>query len=375
MKKYIYTLLLCLGLGSAWAQVTPPVNVTNASAIAQEITDLFGSNINVTTTQITTFFTDELVNQAPGCGYPDGQMVNYDATSAQFAWTPVPGAQKYFLHYMNLLTGVTGHESFSPGDPLIVTGLPDGLYLFTFQNACGPQSRGALGIIIADKDIMITIGPNFDCRCKRLGQSMIADDFQLPAPAQFLLVLDDTNNGEDEDAILEFSTTLVETPLGDQVAAQIYPFCGAQGIMTEDHGIFYPAFDPTGTIYINDGHLELDLNASVDVFLRTCKPSNPQNANLRNQRVAGTGVPSTPSILPNPVRSTYTILGPSSKTGYIQYSWLSMDGQILWNKRVSVSTEEPWKISDHFPTGYAPGLYLLQIEQDGERTFHKVIRQ
>ncbi|MEO1714340.1 MAG: hypothetical protein AAFU60_13495, partial [Bacteroidota bacterium] len=364
MKKYIYTLLLCVCVGTAWAQVTPPVTVANASSVAQDITALFGSNINVTTAQITTFFTDELTNQSSNCGYPDGQLVNYSATAAQFAWTPVPGAQKYFLHYMNLLTGITGHEAFSPGDPLIVTGLPDGLYLFTFQNACGPQSRGALGIIIADKDIMITVGPNFDCRCKRLGQSMVADGFQLPAPAQFLLVLDDTNNGEDEDAILEFSTTFVETPLGEQVAAQIYPFCGVEGSIAEDHEIFYPAFDPTGTIYINDGHLELDLNASVDVFLRTCKPTNPQNANLRRQENLGAETPATPSIQPNPLRSTYTIQGASSETGYIQYSWLSLDGQTLSSTVVSVSSEEPWQISDRFPSGYAPGLYLLQIEHD-----------
>ena len=375
MKKYIYTLLLCVCVGTAWTQVTPPVNVTNASAIAQDITDLFGSNINVTTAQITTFFTDELTNQTPGCGYPDGQMVNYTATAAQFAWTPVPGAQKYYLHYLDLLTGVTGHESFSPGDPLVVTGLPDGLYIFTFQSACSPQSRGSLGIIIADKDIMITIGPNFDCRCKSLGQSLIADDFQLPAPAQFLLILDDTNNGNAEDAILEFSTTLVETPIGDQFSAQIYPFCGVQGSMTEDHEIFYPEFDPTGSIYLNNGYLELDLDATVDVFLRTCKPSTPQQGTIRSQGFSSSLDQSATSIQPNPLRSTFTLQGPPSTSGLILYSWLSLEGQVLSQSQTTVQPGEAWKLTDRFPSEQAPGLYLLLVEQDGERSYHKVIHQ
>ena len=376
MKKYIYTLLLSIFAFATTAQVTPPVTPANASGIAQQISTLFGSNINVTTADISTFFNDQLVNLDQNCGWPDGQIGGYNNLTAQLSWPPVPGALKYRVQYLNLLTGATGHQSFNPSgsNTYLLNNIPDGLYIFTFQAMCGLSTRGSLGIIIADKDIMITISPNYDCNCRTVSNVGISDGFQLPAPAQFLLVLDDTTNGNAEDAVMEFTTEVVSTNLGNQVAAAIYPFCESGG-MTEDNEVFYPEFDITGTMFIENGVLQMDLSPNIATYIRECKDITPHNANIRANQFALTTANTEVAILPNPIIDYFSIQGTSSTTGWIRYSLFGIEGQLVLSEEKQISSSDTWEIRASFPSDQAPGMYLLMVENGGMVSYHKVIKE
>lgn len=375
MKKYLTTLCLSFFGWALMAQVTPPVTVANSAGIAQQISDLFGSNINATTSQIQTFFDDQLIDQNSFCGWPDGMLLNYDEDFAQFAWAPVPGAQKYHIKYLNLLTNASGHVSFNPAGPYVLP-VPDGLYVFTFQAQCGPNSRGPLGIIIADKDIMITISPNFDCRCRQVSSTLIQDGWQIPAPAQFLLILDDPESSEGEDVVMEFTTELIEIPDGQEIGFTVYPFCGVSGSISEDNSIFYPDFDPDGTIYLNGGFMEISMDNAVNAYVRMCgKSPNNQNINPRNLAEAGELSSNEIRISPNPAVEYFTVQGPSSQNGSVQLSISDLNGQLIQQSTYQFTPGEAWTITAKFPAEIPSGLYLTLLEVDGQQSFHKLVKQ
>ena len=89
--KTLTTLFSCL-LGilffSTIALGQPPTSAdqSNYPAVAQSISDHFGSTIAATTTEIESFLQAALVGAGPDCGYPDAVVESYDANSITFEW-------------------------------------------------------------------------------------------------------------------------------------------------------------------------------------------------------------------------------------------------------------------------------------------------
>ena len=150
------------------AQQWSPVTQSDVNTVVQEMDDLYGDIIEIDNSVITNFLQTLLNGSLPaGCAPPAASIDTYTTNAIRFEWSPISGAGKYRIGFLNLQSGSHGQENYNPApnDIYQLTNVPDGLYLFAFQSFCGPKP-GALSITIADKDIMLITGSTSSCNCR-----------------------------------------------------------------------------------------------------------------------------------------------------------------------------------------------------------------
>ena len=272
-KRNALIISICLFSQLAYAQPTSPVGSNNYTAVAQEIANLFANSIQVSQSDIASFFQGLIVNEDPGCPYPLASLDQYTPFNVTFTWPHDPGVQKYFVHYLDLHSGASGTTHFLPSstDKYKVSNIPDGLYLFAFQSGCG-NNRSVFGIIIADKDVMFSFDETLSCKCTKQGLVTALSEDQSPfqlGPNQSLQFTIDNTALAVEPIVMRMLTGALN---GDgDFPVNMNVLCGNDDAIVSEFNISYPNMGDEGYFFVMDGQFFFNMGDDLVFSYNNCK--------------------------------------------------------------------------------------------------------
>ena len=372
--KTLTTLFSCL-LGTllfstiAFGQPPTSADQSNYPAVAQSISDQFGTTIAATTAEIESFLQAALVGTGPGCGYPDAIVESYDANSITFEWHPVANGVQYVIQYMDLQNASnTGLHPFnqSPNDLYTYAGLSDGLYLFTLQTLCSNGMRSAIGIIIADKDVMISINNRISCKCRRQGPGMsINSGFTFPEDAEFELTVTLPEDGE-----IRLHGISEEADAGGNIPVTINPDCGE--IVSSWNNVIYPTITD-GAITFAEGSIWYYFGSGDSFIYYLCDRPTGQHGDPRSVEGTSTKFEAL-QLSPNPVQDRLELRVSISEPQPIRVELFDAQGQLmqtLWQQDLV----DPGPVVHFMPTStLSSGIYFCRVQIGNETTMRKLIK-
>ncbi|MEL6862825.1 MAG: T9SS type A sorting domain-containing protein [Bacteroidota bacterium] len=155
---------------------------TNLSEVVDHIITLYGDQINMTESELTTYLL-AWANDPSECPPLDVSILNEGPTSFTFGWPTPQGALpvKYVrVGALGLESGNSSNYTVTGNSVLVDAPLAE-LYLFTFMSDC-ILSESATNIIIVEKDIFFEGNlPDKPCYCPNSGRRTLSyDDLIMP---------------------------------------------------------------------------------------------------------------------------------------------------------------------------------------------------
>ncbi|WP_020537418.1 T9SS type A sorting domain-containing protein [Lewinella cohaerens] len=142
-----------------------PISLVDSNNIDDFLEDMdiyFGDIMEVSEADIEQFL-DPFINLTTtiSCTPPAVEVTSQDDLQISFSW-PGGSTNVYRVGYLNLMTGENGTAAVNPND--YTFNVPNGLYAFVFQRACGQGIYSKANIIIYDK-VIAKVNEDMDCNC------------------------------------------------------------------------------------------------------------------------------------------------------------------------------------------------------------------